>query len=265
MSNESNQLPSPPASGWLTPEHCQSVLKQGIALLVTLGVLQTADADNLSSQLTACITAAFIFAFNAYQVMRFVDAQVQLKGWHFDLLAGRKPTLPVVLLLSLLLAGPASAQCPCGPGCLCGPCPCTPTSLLPWRSQLEQQLKSQQQLISRLQGQLEGQQHPAQPIIIQQPAPLPIQGAPQQSLPIQGAPLQPLPIAGTPQLLLPIEGNPHLLVPIHGAPQQALPTQPTPVPQPQPQPRTLPPAPAPGQPQSYTTRFALYRPQGRNR
>jgi len=259
MSTVPNPNPSPPpvpTAGWATPEHFQAAVKQLLTLLVTLGILQTSDAGNLQSQLAACITAAFIFALNAWQVVKFLDGQVQLKGYHFDFLSGKRISLlPAALLALALLAAPAAAQCPC-PCDSCGPC-CTPTALLPWRSNLERQLQQQGQLIAQLKGQLDAQQHqPPAPIIVQPPAP-------QQTLPIAGAPLQPLPIAGSPQMLLPIEGNPHLLVPIQGSPRHQLPVAPSQPPQ------ALPVQPSPSaprsQPQSYTTQYAIYRPQGRNR
>jgi hypothetical protein len=285
--------PPSPSAGWATPEHFQAIVKQVLSLLVILGVLQTADADSAQSQLAACITAGFVFALNAWQVVTFLKGQVTLK------LHGKGGTggLPFFLLAALVLAltaAPGSAQCPCpcGPGCVGSRCPggncylspagVYPAALLPWRSQLDKQMQQHQQMLRDLQGQRQG---PApQPIIIQAPAPsgpiaygpqqtLPILGAPLQQLPLQGAPQQTLPIAGQPHMLLPIEGNPHLLVPILGSPKQQLPVAPQQPPQqalpvaplPPSPPRTMPPASgAPSQPQTYTVRaYALYRFQER--
>ncbi len=269
MSTQSN--PIPPPAGWTTPEHFQAILKQVLTLLVTLGVLQTADATNLQSQLTACITAGFIFAFNAWQVVSFIKAQHSIKVTHLESVTGKTLTALFVLLTLALGTTPAAAQCACGPACPCGPS--LIGSWLPWRQNVEKQLQAQKEKIANLEGQLQAQQR--------QQAPLPIAGTPQQQLPIQGAPLQQVPIQGQPLQALPIAGNPHLLVPINGAPLQVLPivqgpapapplpiapAPPVPAPAPpQPQPRTMPPASqGPGQPQTYTVRwYALHRPQER--
>jgi hypothetical protein len=280
MSTQANPPPTP--IGWATPENFQAIVKQVLTLLVTLGVLQTADAANLYSQIAACIAAASIFAFNAWQVVSFIKAQHAIKVTHLTNGNGNgNGAKPLLMVLALVLgATPATAQCPCGPSC---PCPTVryisaeyTGPWLPWRQRMEQQLQTQREKIANLEGQLQAQQR--QP---NAPAPLPIAGNPQQQLPIQGAPLQSLPLQGQPLQVLPLSGNPHLLVPINGQPLQVLPIAQQPAPQqqqlpvapappapapapPQPQPKTMPPVSAPGQPQSYTVRqYALHRPQER--
>jgi hypothetical protein len=94
--------PPTPQVGWLTPEHLQTVLKQVLCLLVTLGVLQTSDAANLNSQLAACITTAFVFAVNAWQVVTFLRGQVALKQGQAP--GKSSPPLPLLLLAVPLAA-----------------------------------------------------------------------------------------------------------------------------------------------------------------
>ena len=64
-------------------------------------------------------------------------------------------------------------------------------SILPWRQQINQRLKDQQQLISNLMQQQRPapQVQPSPPIIVQ---PLPVPGEPKQLLPIPGEPKQAL-------------------------------------------------------------------------
>jgi hypothetical protein len=76
MSTDPTPIPTLP---WLTPEHLQATIKQLLTLAVTIGVLQTSDATNLQTQLVACVSAAFIFIANAWQVVTFIQGQVKVR------------------------------------------------------------------------------------------------------------------------------------------------------------------------------------------
>ena len=130
-------------------------------------------------------------------------------------------------------------------GLFAGPWQATAQSILPWRSQVEQRLRDQNQLIGQLiAGQRQqGPQAPAPILINPQPYQLlPIPGDPKQQLPIQGEPKQQLPVPGEPKQVLPPGGQPKQDLPLQGAPRQLVP------------PSTEP-------PQAYTIRYhALARP-----
>ncbi|MBI3406933.1 MAG: hypothetical protein HY040_01070 [Planctomycetes bacterium] len=109
-----------------------------------------------------------------------------------------------------------------------GPWEVNAQSLLPWRNQVEQRLRDQNQLIAQL---IAGprQQAPQIPPIIMQPQPyqlLPIPGEPKQRLPISGDPKQPLPTPGEPKHQLPPGGQPKQELPIPGNPRQSPPLMP---------------------------------------
>lgn len=213
-----------PKPGWKTTEFYVALISQAVALLVVLGFLSDQDARTLEAALTQCVTAVFLFLGNAWVVVNYVRGRVALKGEPKS--RGPGGVLPALLLAALALgavAGPAAA----------GP-------VLPWRAQVEQRLRDQQQLIHLL---LQQRQPPAPG------QPLPIAGEPRQQLPIQGEPKQLLPVPGEPKQPLPIEGPPKQQLPVPGPPQQSLP-----VPG---EPRQPPPGAA--GPQAYTVRIrALY-------
>ena len=100
-----------------------------------------------------------------------------------------------------------------------------PQSILPWRNQVEQRLRDQNQLIAQL---IANQRQQNPPIIVQpQPHPLlPIQGEPKQLLPISGEPKQPLPTPGEPKQQVPPGGQPKQELPIPSEPRQPLPVMP---------------------------------------
>ncbi len=133
-------------------------------------------------------------------------------------------------------------------------------AILPWRRQVEQRLRAQEELIRELIAQrLAPQpqyQQPPQPQIIIVPSPqgLPHQGEPKQQLPIQGAPKQELPDQGEPKQDLPKQDEPRQPLNPQGPPQQQFPEQR--------QPREMMSPSDPSRPQSLTTiRYrALARP-----
>jgi hypothetical protein len=216
-----------PKPGWKTTEFYVSLIAQILALLVAFGFLSASEARTLETALAQCVTAVFLFIGNAWVVVSYIRGRVALKGEAKS--RGPGALLPAVLLAAVAL------------GAVAGPVSAAP--VLPWRAQMEQRLKDQQQMIQML---LQQRQAPA-PILLQ---PLPIQGEPRQQLPIQGEPKQQLPIPGEPKQLLPIEGQPKQPLPIPGPPQQPLPIQGEPR---QPLPPTL------SSPHAYTIRIrALY-------
>jgi hypothetical protein len=192
--------------GWQTTEFWTALVSQALALLTVLGFLTAADARTLEDALGKCVAAVFLFATNAWIVVSYIRARLELKRGGVTHSPSPGPRMPMLLVGTVAL------------GLVAGPLQAHP--LLPWRAQIEQRLRDQQQQINHLLS-----QRPAQPPILL-PGPLPIQGEPRQLLPIPGEPRQLLPVPGDPRQQVPIPGPPRQELPIRGEPRQELPWMP---------------------------------------
>ncbi len=203
--------------GYQTTEFWTTIIAQVLTLFTVAGILTPNDSKTLEEAATKAIVALGTLIASGVVVVQYVKSRFALKVFQTDIAADQldqaaakaktPAVLPTILLLGLGLClwSPAQAQ----------------ASTLPWRNQIEQRLRDQNQLIMKLMGQPQ-----QQPIIIQAPPPyqlLPIQGDPKQLLPIQGDPKQQLPIPGDPKQPLPIQGDPRQQLPIGGDPRQQLP------------------------------------------
>ena len=193
--------------GYQTTEFWTALIAQALALLTVLGLVTPADGQTLDAALGKCIAAVFALLANGAIVVQYIKSRLTLKtlagaGQPKDASAGQGGGSFLWLGFALWLVGsPVQAQ-----------------SILPWRNQMEQRLRDQNQLIT----QLLGKQQQA-PIIIQQ---LPIGGELKQQLPIAGEPKQALPVPGEPKQQLPPGGAPKQDLPIGGPPLQSLPYMP---------------------------------------
>lgn len=212
--------------GYQTTEFWHALIAQVLAFLTLMGVLGTNDSKTLEEALGKGVAAVFALIANGMIVVNYIKARHALKaqngnngnghsgnghsGANGTSSANGAGNLPVWLAVAAglwLSAGPAQAQ-----------------HVLPWRNQIESQLRHQEQLIAQLLGR---QQQLAAPIIVVPPLQqLPIAGEPKQMLPIPGEPKQPLPVPGEPKQNLPPGGPPKQDLPIGGPPRQEVPAMP---------------------------------------
>ncbi len=259
--------------GWKTSECWHAVLTQVVAFVTLMGIISKTDADGLGVAIGDIITAVFVILTNAGIVATYMQTRFRLKvpgTTNGDTVM--KGIIGAIVSL-LLIGSSASAQCPCTPGacktcppiCQCQPGECAKpeawipqdnqvAQFLPWRANINQQLKQQDDAIRQLQNKPASPATPqAQPapqlIYLQPPNPplqsYPIQGQPKQDFPIQGDPKQVLPIQGQPQQNFPIIGQPQQQMPIQGQPIQQMPIQGSPQPLPQ-------------GPQTYSRQYAIH-------
>ena len=65
--------------GWTTTEFWAAAASQLLALLALLGVIHASDLATLQDAVAKCVTAAAVFAANAWVVVRYIEGRVRLK------------------------------------------------------------------------------------------------------------------------------------------------------------------------------------------
>jgi len=66
-------------SGWRSSEFWSTLISQGMAFVVLLGLVKHTDAAALGDALTQIVTSAFVIAANAAIVVQYIRGRVELK------------------------------------------------------------------------------------------------------------------------------------------------------------------------------------------
>jgi hypothetical protein len=66
-------------SGIRTSEFWATLASQFLALLALAGVVSAADAATLQDAVVKCVTAAGVFAANAWVIVRYIQSRTRLK------------------------------------------------------------------------------------------------------------------------------------------------------------------------------------------